>query len=81
MATTVVGSNKLVVLDNPQSIWLFVSGEIALYAVPYRNGAILGARRYLFSPDLGEALFGIGIDAEQENLPYAIIAVAIEESR
>jgi len=75
---TVVDSNKFILLDNPQSIWLFNSGEIALFAVPYQDGVVKGARRYLFSPQIGEALFGL---SNKEDLPYAIIAVAIEESR
>ncbi|MEH2078539.1 MAG: hypothetical protein V7K89_00540 [Nostoc sp.] len=65
--------NQSLVLDNPQIVWQIKSGAIALFAVPLEQG-IEGVRRYLFSADVGEALFGISA----EN--YKILAISIEDT-
>ncbi|MBD2385847.1 NHLP bacteriocin export ABC transporter permease/ATPase subunit [Cylindrospermum sp. FACHB-282] len=67
--------NALLILDEPQTVWRIESGAIALFAVPIIEG-MQGPRRYLFSVNPGEALFGI----DQEGTDYKILAVSMEET-
>lgn len=53
-----VNGNEPILLDDPQIVWVVQSGSVALFAVTVENGVIKGTRRYLFSSDPGEALFG-----------------------
>lgn len=67
------------------------SGTLALFATRVKDGQPVGDRRYLFSANAGEALFGVGLwNEEGEIIPiahsqfsipqYGILAVAIEET-
>ncbi|NEP49291.1 MAG: NHLP bacteriocin export ABC transporter permease/ATPase subunit [Moorea sp. SIO3C2] len=51
---------------------------MAIFAVDRNDGVLEGRRRYLFSLGVGEALFGIGANAQDK--PYTMLAVAIEEA-
>lgn len=50
--------NGTLVLDDPQTLWVVQSGKLALFATTINDGAVAGHRRYLFSVNTGEALFG-----------------------
>ncbi|MBP0017793.1 MAG: NHLP bacteriocin export ABC transporter permease/ATPase subunit [Cyanobacteria bacterium SBLK] len=88
---TLLKSNKILVLNDPQSFWLFQAGAIALFSLPYREGKIAGSRRYLYSPEIGDLLFGLPpqdppkskFSRQSENpetATYAIVAVTLTES-
>ncbi|NEO70791.1 MAG: NHLP bacteriocin export ABC transporter permease/ATPase subunit [Moorea sp. SIO3H5] len=51
---------------------------MAIFAVDRNDGVLEGRRRYLFSLGVGEALFGMGANAQDK--PYTMLAVAIEEA-
>ncbi|MDZ8106208.1 MAG: NHLP bacteriocin export ABC transporter permease/ATPase subunit [Nostoc sp. DedQUE12a] len=50
--------NEPILLNDPHTVWIVSSGSVALFAVRLENGVVIGTRRYLFSSDSGEALFG-----------------------
>ncbi|RUT08787.1 NHLP family bacteriocin export ABC transporter permease/ATPase subunit [Dulcicalothrix desertica PCC 7102] len=50
--------NEPILLNDPQALWQIQSGSISLFVVTVDNGIIQGNRRYLFSCNPGEALFG-----------------------
>jgi NHLM bacteriocin system ABC transporter ATP-binding protein len=51
------GSNSIL-LNDPHQLWCIHSGAVALFLVTVKDGAIVGDRRYLFSCEEGEILFG-----------------------
>ncbi|MEH1869187.1 MAG: NHLP bacteriocin export ABC transporter permease/ATPase subunit [Nostoc sp.] len=65
--------NQSLVLDNPLTVWQIESGAIAVFAILIEQG-IEGTRRYLFSVNAGEALFGISANN------HKFLAVSIEET-
>ncbi|WP_438941522.1 NHLP bacteriocin export ABC transporter permease/ATPase subunit [Moorena bouillonii] len=74
----VVKGNRPLLLDELKKLWLIKSGSIAIFAVERNDGVLEGRRRYLFSLGVGEALFGMGANAQDK--PYTMLAVAIEEA-
>lgn len=69
--------NEPILLDDPQ-IWVVQSGSVALFAVTVKNGIIEGTRRYLFSSDPKEALFGTAPDCGNQH--RRLLAVPIGET-
>ncbi|WP_341530333.1 NHLP bacteriocin export ABC transporter permease/ATPase subunit [Nostoc sp. UHCC 0302] len=65
--------NKFLILNNQHACWRVESGVIAVFAIPIDNG-IEGSRRYLFSVNPGEALFGISANS------HKILAIAMEDT-
>ncbi|MDZ7964546.1 MAG: NHLP bacteriocin export ABC transporter permease/ATPase subunit [Nostoc sp. DedSLP03] len=65
--------NQSLVLDNPLTVWQIESGAIAVFAILVDEG-IEGTRRYLFSVNAGEALFGISANN------HKLLAVSIEDT-
>ncbi|MEH2229392.1 MAG: NHLP bacteriocin export ABC transporter permease/ATPase subunit [Nostoc sp.] len=65
--------NQSLVLDNPLTVWQIESGAIAVFAILIDQG-IEGTRRYLFSVNAGEALFGISANN------HKFLAVSIENT-
>ena len=72
--------NEPIVLDDPQTIWLVRSGSVALFAVPIEEDkdAVAGTRRYLFSCDPEELLFGTINDSYRTDCQ--ILAVPMGET-
>lgn len=68
-------SNEPILLNDPQTIWIVHSGSVALFAVTVKNGVIVGTRRYLFSSESGEALFGTA--AHHDSTESQILAISI----
>ncbi|MEH1944902.1 MAG: NHLP bacteriocin export ABC transporter permease/ATPase subunit [Nostoc sp.] len=68
-----LASNQSLVLDNPQLVWQIQSGAIALFAIPIEQG-IEGVRRYLFSVNPGEVLFGISGNN------HKFLAISVEDT-
>ncbi len=70
--------NQLLRLDDPDSGWLLESGSLGLFGVTYAGGSPGGARRFFFTLEAGEALFGVGpVDPDRQGL----VGVALEDSR
>ncbi|NER28932.1 MAG: NHLP bacteriocin export ABC transporter permease/ATPase subunit [Symploca sp. SIO1C4] len=67
--------NQPLLLDNPQNIWVVVSGFISVFATKINQKQPEGNRRYLFSVRPGEALFGISLSSN-----LGILAVALENT-
>ena len=59
-----VGGNRPILLDEPHTVWIVQSGSMALFAVMLNQKTPEGARRYLFSLNSGEALFGTALNSE-----------------
>ncbi|NET88330.1 MAG: NHLP family bacteriocin export ABC transporter peptidase/permease/ATPase subunit [Kamptonema sp. SIO1D9] len=71
-----VNVNKANLLDDPDLVWLVKSGEIAIFVVDVENGIPHGRRKYLFSVNAGEAMFGVSnIDKCQ-----GLLAVCLQAS-
>ncbi|MFN6498623.1 MAG: NHLP bacteriocin export ABC transporter permease/ATPase subunit [Nostoc sp. DedQUE01] len=68
-----LAGNQSLVLDNPQIVWQIESGAIAVFAIPIQQG-IEGVRRYLFSVNPTEALFGISANN------HKILAISLEDT-
>ncbi|MEO0532728.1 MAG: NHLP bacteriocin export ABC transporter permease/ATPase subunit [Cyanobacteria bacterium P01_A01_bin.123] len=54
-----IQAHQPLVLNHPQAMWQIVSGSLAVFATPMADGQPVGARRYLFTVDTGDALFGV----------------------
>jgi ATP-binding cassette subfamily C protein len=70
--------NEPILLDDPHTVWVVQSGSVALFAVTVKNGVIEGTRRYLFSSDPQEALFGTAPDCSNQH--RRLLAVPIGET-
>ncbi|MFN6487490.1 MULTISPECIES: NHLP bacteriocin export ABC transporter permease/ATPase subunit [unclassified Nostoc] len=64
--------NEPIQLDDPQIVWVIQSGSVALFAVTE------GTRRYLFSCDSKEALFGTLLSSDNQH--HQLLAVPIAET-
>jgi NHLM bacteriocin system ABC transporter ATP-binding protein len=74
--TLIVKGNQPLLLNDSQKIWLLQSGSVAVFAVTLNDGIPEGTRRYLFSVEPGEALFGMATPSEDE--PKSLLAVSVE---
>lgn len=74
----IVKGNQPLLLNDSQKIWLLRSGSIAVFAVPLKDGIPEGARRYLFSVEAGEALFGLETNSKEES--KSLLAVSVEDA-
>lgn len=86
-----IKGNQPFLLEDNHKMWVIQSGTLALFATRVKERQPVGDRRYLFSANAGEALFGMGLwNEEGELIPtshsqfsipqYGILAVAIEET-
>ncbi|MDX2239974.1 MAG: NHLP bacteriocin export ABC transporter permease/ATPase subunit [Leptolyngbyaceae cyanobacterium bins.302] len=73
-----VTGNQTIPLDDLQTVWIVQSGEIALFRVSSRNGIASGARRYLFSCEAGDAVFGILPEVTDQSYFVAVSIVPTE---
>ncbi|MGB7443290.1 MAG: NHLP bacteriocin export ABC transporter permease/ATPase subunit [Coleofasciculaceae cyanobacterium] len=71
--------NEPILLDDPQKVWVVQSGSIALFAVTVKDGVVEGTRRYLFSVEAEQALFGTATKSDQQH--RQILAVPIGEAK
>lgn len=70
-----IKGNELLLLNEPQTIWIVQSGSLAVFTSLFESKEPKGSRRYLFGVNAGEALFG----ATPKNR-RGILAVALEET-
>ena len=55
---TAVRGNSTLLLTDQNMVWTVHSGTVAVFAVAVQDGEPVGPRRYLFSCNVGEWLFG-----------------------
>ena len=71
-------ANTPILLNDPQSFWVVQSGSIAIFAVKVDRGAIAGTRRYLYSCNSQEAMFGsVAHSANSDGISYQLLAIPI----
>lgn len=70
-----ITANQPLLLTDPALIWQVKSGQVAVFAVPLVSGQPAGERRFLFTVEAGQALFGAEA-GEGSNL--GLMAVGIE---
>ncbi|MGI0489139.1 NHLP bacteriocin export ABC transporter permease/ATPase subunit [Pantanalinema rosaneae CENA516] len=74
-----VDGSQTILLDRPNTIWIIQSGSVALFAGTIAAGTIVGRRRYLFTAQAGEALFGtVSHTSDPHN--YQMLAIPVEET-
>jgi hypothetical protein len=73
--TNQIKGNELLLLNEPQKVWLVQSGSLAIFTTLFEGKEPKGSRRYLFTVNAGEALFGATPKQQR-----GILAVALEET-
>lgn len=76
--TKFLHQGEVLLLDDPQQVWMIESGSVAVFLSQEQNGSLQGSRRYLLTAEVGEALFGFGTSQNSHNL--SILAVPIADS-
>ncbi|WP_347566427.1 hypothetical protein [Scytonema sp. UIC 10036] len=56
--TKVLRQGEVLLLDDPQQVWMIESGSVAVFVSQLQSGSLQGSRQYLFTAEVGEALFG-----------------------
>lgn len=56
-----ITANEPLALTDPTQLWAVQSGRFAVFVAPFAAGQPIGARRYLFTVEAGEALFGASV--------------------
>jgi len=70
-----ITANEPLLLTEPSQIWQVKSGKIAVFVAPFAGEEPVGARRYLFTVEAGEALFCADIC---QVTSLGLLAVAVE---
>ncbi|MEW6493230.1 MAG: NHLP family bacteriocin export ABC transporter peptidase/permease/ATPase subunit [Cyanobacteriota bacterium] len=73
-----VKGNQPILLNEPDTVWVIQSGAIAVFVVTVTDGIPVGTRQYLFSSNVGDALFGISPTLCKER---SLLAVPLEETQ
>jgi len=69
--------NTPLLLDDPRSAWLVHEGSIAVFVMSLEQGRPTGVRRYLFSVEAGEWLFGFDLAGQT----CCLVGVAVRSAR
>ncbi|WP_198954241.1 NHLP bacteriocin export ABC transporter permease/ATPase subunit [Moorena bouillonii] len=69
-----IQGNQPLILNNPEIVWMVVSGQVSVFATEMKNNEPEGNRHYLFTVEKGQGLFGHCSDSSGQ----ALLAVAIE---
>jgi hypothetical protein len=56
-----IQEGEVLLLDDPQQVWLIQSGSVALFVSSIEDANLQGVRRYLFTVEMGESIFGFAI--------------------
>jgi NHLM bacteriocin system ABC transporter ATP-binding protein len=56
-----IQEGEVLLLDDPQQVWLVQSGSVALFVSSIEDANLQGVRRYLFTVEMGESVFGFAI--------------------
>lgn len=71
---TIQGNEPLILTDRSR-FWRVLSGQVAIFAIPLRNGELVGDRRYLFTVSEGDAIFN---GDEPDGAGLGLVAIALE---
>ncbi|WP_341530020.1 NHLP family bacteriocin export ABC transporter peptidase/permease/ATPase subunit [Nostoc sp. UHCC 0302] len=71
-------NNQLLLLDEPQTIWLVKSGYLGIFAIALDDGVQVGTRRYLFSATAGQMMFAVAPPKDGQH--FQMLAVALEDT-
>lgn len=75
-------ANEVLLLDNPQTVWVVQSGTLAVFATRVKNSLLKEHRRYLFHVNTGEALFSAALLPEViAQSQWNLVAIAIEPTQ
>lgn len=69
-----VGGNKPFLLDELESVWLVLSGQVDVFSVHVRDGAPTGARFHIARLEKGQPLFSIGPEVGEQDLGFLAVA-------
>ncbi|NEO46794.1 MAG: hypothetical protein F6K55_22815, partial [Moorea sp. SIO4A3] len=69
-----IQGNQPLLINNPEIVWVVVSGQVSVFATEMKNNEPDGNRHYLFTVEKGQGLFGHCSDSSGQ----ALLAVAIE---
>lgn len=81
--TKLVHQAEVLLLDDPQQVWIIQSGSMAVFVSQLQNGNLQGQKRYLFVAQEGEALFGptsFSALTPQDASIWCVLAVALGDS-
>jgi len=70
-----IRGNQSIRLNDAQAIWIVQAGEIAIFRIGNHHESAPGTRRYLFSCEPGEALFGV---LPPQNGQSELLAISVE---
>ncbi|HEY9657456.1 MAG TPA: ABC transporter transmembrane domain-containing protein, partial [Allocoleopsis sp.] len=76
--TKQVQEGEVLLLDDPQQVWVVQSGSFALFASSIEDGKLQGMRRYLCTIEKGEGIFGFALPAVAKR---CILAVPITDAQ
>lgn len=72
-----ITANAPLPLTDPAQMWIVDSGKMVVFAVPYVDNQPAGSRRFLFTVEAGDALFGAPICTDTG---FGLLAIAAEPS-
>ncbi|MEW5986216.1 MAG: NHLP bacteriocin export ABC transporter permease/ATPase subunit [Chloroflexota bacterium] len=74
-----VGSNKPILLNDRESAWVVYAGKVNVFAVRTQAGEAIGPRAFLYSAEVGQAVFGLGLGQNDQGL--GLLAVGVTGTR
>ncbi|HBB31213.1 MAG TPA: NHLP bacteriocin export ABC transporter permease/ATPase subunit [Cyanobacteria bacterium UBA8803] len=74
-STKFVRQGEVLLLDEPQQVWMIESGSVAVFLSQNQNGSLQGSRRYLFTAEVGEALFGFATSQNFNSLSILVVPI------
>jgi ATP-binding cassette subfamily C protein len=72
-----LAGNNSFTLTDPDSVWVVLSGSMALFAAKCEAGGLTGSRRHLLTVSCGDALFGV---APSDEAGRTLVVVSLEET-
>ncbi len=73
-----IKGHEPLLLDDAKTLWVLLSGSLAIFSTAVESGRPEGARRHVFNVEPGELLFGTVGNLETDN--RGLLAMAIEEA-
>lgn len=70
--TKVVQAGEVLLLDDPQQIWMIQAGSVALFASTVQEGKLQGMRRSLFTVERGDSIFSFPMSAAEVQCILAV---------
>ena len=69
-----VGGNRPFLLDEPESVWLVVSGMVNVFSVHVHEGQPIGSRLHVATVNEGQPIFGIGRQVSRDHMGFIAVA-------